>query len=984
MEEDEESVNLTQRHSCGFSHTCSYSQPSVYCSAHSNLDRISQLTLYQNVSGTLFGSAISMNSVESAMSTRSVHSCSSGDSLTARSIEPRISSDKYDQIKDDEARRGCRSNSHYVETRSLCFRDGQCTIDFVLVWDEHNEEAITYKSVEMRRIFEENLEHEGLKLEYEKPEPNGLNFIKIHAPIEVLRRYAEILKLRMPMKNVAGFRPSETSTNIIVKEVNSFFRRLLSKFDVNQTIFPTMKHQFTAVYSRDKEYLFDSDIPEFFSPGTRSRIVHFILDRTTYTEDKENDFAFGIDRLIAENAYVAAYPLHDGDPYKLECMRSLLYTEWASVKKCLHRQPLDYVKDYFGIKIGLYFAWLGFYTQMLIPASIVGLLCFLYSCLTLYSNKPSEDICSGNLSLKMCPLCDKLCDYWDLKDTCFHARVTYLFDNSATVFFAVFMSFWATMFLELWKRYSAEITHRWDLTRFDIKEEHPRPQYLARLAHVKKQRTHVITDASEPHLSFWKMKLPAIIFSSSVVLLLIAVAVVTVLAVILYRISVLAVLSFYKDTIVTSYAILFTTVTAACLNLCCIVILNSIYIRLAEYLTEIELLRTQTEFDDSLTLKIYLLQFVNYYASIFYIAFFKGKFVGYPSKYIRFFTLRQEECGPGGCLLELSIQLIIIMIGKQTLNTILEMVFPLFYKWLNTVKVHVGREKDRNKEKSMSRINLQWVKDYKLVEWGPRSLFREYLEMVLQYGFVTIFVAAFPLAPFFALINNIFEMRFDAKKLLIMFRRPVGQRVRDIGVWFRILDVISKLSVITNGFIIAFTSNFIPRLVYMKAYSNSSSLEGFLENSLSKFNTSHFNQDYSPQIQNDTEPIKICWYPDYREAESGDYKHTIMYWHILAARLAFVVVFENIVALVMILVRWCIPNMSQTLQDQIRREAYITNEIIIKQETLRVCGPCRTGENISQSNSNTVTMQRLDRVMQKSLSNAELDLEIHGSPVGAP
>ena len=27
---------------------------------------------------------------------------------------------------------------------------------------------------------------------------------------------------------------------------------------------------------------------------------------------------------------------------------------------------------------------------------------------------------------------------------------------------------------------------------------------------------------------------------------------------------------------------------------------------------------------------------------------------------------------------------------------------------------------------------------------------------VIQYGFVTIFVAAFPLAPFFALINNIF------------------------------------------------------------------------------------------------------------------------------------------------------------------------------------------------------------------------------------
>lgn len=37
----------------------------------------------------------------------------------------------------------------------------------------------------------------------------------------------------------------------------------------------------------------------------------------------------------------------------------------------------------------------------------------------------------------------------------------------------------------------------------------------------------------------------------------------------------------------------------------------------------------------------------------------------------------------------------------------------------------------------------------------------------------------------------------------------------------------------------------------------------------------------------------------------------------------------------MIIVRWVIPDQSQKLKDQIRREAYITKEIIIKQETLR-------------------------------------------------
>ena len=51
----------------------------------------------------------------------------------------------------------------------------------------------------------------------------------------------------------------------------------------------------------------------------------------------------------------------------------------------------------------------------------------------------------------MCPLCDT-CKYWKLSDTCLEARVSILFDNSATLFFAIFMSLWAVCFLEFWKR----------------------------------------------------------------------------------------------------------------------------------------------------------------------------------------------------------------------------------------------------------------------------------------------------------------------------------------------------------------------------------------------------------------------------------------------------------------------------------------------------------------------------------------------------
>lgn len=128
------------------------------------------------------------------------------------------------------------------------------------------------------------------------------------------------------------------------------------------------------------------------------------------------------------------------------------------------------LRRYFGVKVGLYFAWLGFYTYMLIPASVVGLACFLYGVFTLSSHVPVREMCADRGSLLMCPLCDNGCEYWRLQDSCTQAKLSYLFDNGATVFFVVFMSVWGAAFLELWKRYSARITYQWDLSGFDTLE----------------------------------------------------------------------------------------------------------------------------------------------------------------------------------------------------------------------------------------------------------------------------------------------------------------------------------------------------------------------------------------------------------------------------------------------------------------------------------------------------------------------------------
>ena len=72
-------------------------------------------------------------------------------------------------------------------------------------------------------------------------------------------------------------------------------------------------------------------------------------------------------------------------------------------------------------------------------------------------------------------------------------RAKYFFDNGTTVMFALFMSFWSVIFTEMWRRYSAEITHRWDVFGYDPEEEHPRPEFLSQLKNVKVWRVSCLS-----------------------------------------------------------------------------------------------------------------------------------------------------------------------------------------------------------------------------------------------------------------------------------------------------------------------------------------------------------------------------------------------------------------------------------------------------------------------------------------------------------
>lgn len=171
--------------------------------------------------------------------------------------------------EEEEIERSCVTERHHL------FKDGEHTIDFVLVWDEIYEESTTSSSREKRKIYEENLIEEGLKLEYESNAEGVLHFVKVHAPLEVLRRYSEILKLRLPMKEeLCEMRrcsrknvfhgastyiykkvPVLKKNNILGKIKHFWHNCWADNIYVDHKIFPEQGRKFTAVYSRDKEYL---------------------------------------------------------------------------------------------------------------------------------------------------------------------------------------------------------------------------------------------------------------------------------------------------------------------------------------------------------------------------------------------------------------------------------------------------------------------------------------------------------------------------------------------------------------------------------------------------------------------------------------------------------------------------------------------------------------------------------------------------------
>merc|ERR1711974_330394 len=145
-------------------------------------------------------------------------------------------------------------------------------------------------------------------------------------------------------------------------------------------------------------------------------------------------------------------------------------------------------------------------------------------------NQVAIEVCEDGHTFNMCPLCEN-CENWVLADICAFKKIAYLFDHPGTVFYAIFMSFWAVTFLEYWKRKNASLAHQWDCMGFTEEDEKPRPHFAANAPYLEKNPITGIREPSFPS----QVRLRRIAAGGGLILVMISLVLIFILAVIIYR-----------------------------------------------------------------------------------------------------------------------------------------------------------------------------------------------------------------------------------------------------------------------------------------------------------------------------------------------------------------------------------------------------------------------------------------------------------------
>ncbi|KAJ1549267.1 hypothetical protein HK405_006790 [Cladochytrium tenue] len=404
-------------------------------------------------------------------------------------------------------------------------------------------------------------------------EDNGCHFLKVLASFSTLAKEAEKIQLRMEVKqrvraSEANERPSHAEDLAAGGAMKIEKKSTIPLADFQEgfdgSFVNLIRYAFAYLPNPieiDRDPFKLSEISQFNNgdakaPGSSEASLRIIINRIRVRNYKES--TVGIEELLFKGVYSDLYAVHDG-PYELrssesssgtslENARSWLYSNWAAVKPTFSiimggQQPLRKIRNYFGEKIAFYFSFLGFYTVWLLFPGLIGLVVFLYGLLGAKSERNES-----------------------------------VFDNAMTPWFALFMSTWALVFLEFWKRQNSTLSAVWDVMQLRRLEQR-RPQWYGTVL-----QTDPVTGRLEPHFPFWRK-----------VMVRTASAVVTaLLLLVMVGFEVVVVLVHAYQTELNTY---YSSAVSGVLSLLNVLLLTPVYLMIALKLNEFENHKTVTGFE---------------------------------------------------------------------------------------------------------------------------------------------------------------------------------------------------------------------------------------------------------------------------------------------------------------------------------------------------------------------------------------------------
>lgn len=194
------------------------------------------------------------------------------------------------------------------------------------------------------------------------------------------------------------------------------------------------------------------------------------------------------------------------------------------------------------------------------------------------------------------------------------------------------------------------------------------------------------------------------------------------------------------------------------------------YSRLARVLNEMENHKTETAFENHLIGKVFVVHLFVAFGPLLFIATLKDEIP-------RWTGSRRWGCAGGeGCFADIQSLLAIIFCVRVLAHNLADVLRPSLREfWLrSSEKLDDGEYENPTDLEHMRRRQTsppeeQYFKTRYHYILGP---FDDYSELVVQFGYATLFAVAFPLAPLFAYVNSFVGLRTDAFKYCVDARRP--------------------------------------------------------------------------------------------------------------------------------------------------------------------------------------------------------------------